>query len=72
MNKVNYAAMSDRQLKKYLLANRQDQSALQAYLDRRNKIARPIITQVGDPDFDSKIHVSICQQVNNRNEIDEN
>jgi hypothetical protein len=34
MDRVNYAAMSDRELKKYFLNNRHDESAFQAYLER--------------------------------------
>jgi len=36
MSKVNYDGMSDRELKQYFLAHKDDKAALQAYLDRRN------------------------------------
>ncbi|WP_372443449.1 DUF6887 family protein, partial [Arcanobacterium phocae] len=36
MNDINYAAMSDRELKDYFLARRDDNLAFQAYMDRRH------------------------------------
>lgn len=63
MNQVNYAAMSDRELKRYFLEHRQDQAALQAYLERRRRRSVQVITTVDDPDFDAKIQAAIRQQV---------
>ena len=63
MNPVNYAAMSDEDLKQYFLQHREDKTALQAYLDRINEHPRQIITTVDDPDFDTKIQASIRQQM---------
>jgi hypothetical protein len=63
MSQVNYAAMSDRELKKYFLRHREDKTALQAYLDRLGDRPREIITTVDDPDFDEKIQAAILRQL---------
>jgi hypothetical protein len=63
MDRVNYAAMSDRDLKRYFLSHRDDKSALQAYLDRLNDRPRNIITTVDAPDFDTKIQAAILQKL---------
>jgi hypothetical protein len=63
MSQVNYAAMSDRDLKQYFLRHREDNIALQAYLDRLGDRPREIITTVDDPDFDEKIQASILRQL---------
>ncbi|MBW4664673.1 MAG: hypothetical protein KME01_10825 [Chroococcus sp. CMT-3BRIN-NPC107] len=64
MNPVNYAAMSNRDLKQYFLQHREDKTALQAYLDRINKRPRQIITTVDNPDFDTKILAAIAAKMN--------
>ena len=64
MNPVNYAAMSDEDLKRYFLQHREDKTALQAYLDRINERPRQIITTVNDPDFDTKIQAAIAAKMN--------
>lgn len=63
MSQVNYAAMSDKELKQYFLQHREDKIALQAYLDRLNARPREIITTVDDPDFDAKIQAAILRQI---------
>lgn len=63
MSQVNFAAMSDQELKRYFLEHRDDETALQAYLDRRRQHSSDIITKVGDPDFDSKIQAAIQQKL---------
>ncbi|NJM71374.1 MAG: hypothetical protein HC862_14735 [Scytonema sp. RU_4_4] len=63
MSQVNYAAMSDQELKQYFLQHREDKIALQAYLDRLNARQHEIITTVDDPDFDAKIQAAILRQI---------
>ena len=63
MNQINYAAMSNEDLKQYFLQHREDKTALQAYLDRINEHSRQIITTVDAPDFDAKIQAAIRQQM---------
>lgn len=63
MNQIDYAAMSDQELKQYFLEHREDKTALQAYLNRRHRRSALVITTVDDPDFDTKIQLSIRQQI---------
>jgi len=55
MSEINYTTMPDQALRQYFLEHKNDQLALQAYLQRRNEQPREVITKVGDPDFDLKI-----------------
>jgi hypothetical protein len=63
MSQVDFDAMSDAELRQYLLQNRQDQAALEAHLDRLNRQSRPIIASPGDPDFSEKIQAAIRQKI---------
>ena len=63
MSQVNYAAMSDQELRQHFLKHREDKMALQAYLDRLSSRPRNIITTVDDPDFDAKIQAAVLQQM---------
>ncbi|WP_448572072.1 DUF6887 family protein [Trichothermofontia sp.] len=63
MNQINYAAMSDKELKRYFLEHRSDESAFQAYLERRRQQSSGIIAKVGEPDFDTKIQAAITQKL---------
>ena len=65
MSQVDYAAMSDRELKQYFLEHREDEVAFQAYLERRRKRSSGVIAKVGDPDFDAKIEAAIRQKLQN-------
>ncbi len=61
MSQVNYAAMSDRELRQHFLRHREDKMALRAYLDRLSDRPRKVITTVDDPDFDTKIQAAVLQ-----------
>jgi hypothetical protein len=63
MNPVNYAEMTDLELKQYFLSHRQEEEAFQAYLARYRSQPRAAITKVGDPDFDLKIQAAIEQKM---------
>ncbi|MFE1744601.1 DUF6887 family protein [Coleofasciculus sp. H7-2] len=63
MSQVNYAAMSDKELRQYFLRHREDKMALRAYLDRLSERPRQIITTVDDPNFDAKIQAAILRQM---------
>lgn len=63
MSQIDYAAMSDEELKHYFLNHRQDKAALEAYLLRRHQRSLPIITRVNDDDFEAKIKASILEQM---------
>jgi hypothetical protein len=63
MSQVDYAAMSDQELRQYFLRHREDKIAFQAYLDRLNNRPYNVITTVDDPDFEAKIQAAILQQM---------
>lgn len=63
MSQINYADMSDEELRQYFLRHREDKMALQAYLDRFNKRPRNLITTLDDPNFDAKVQAAIRQQM---------
>ncbi|WGV27891.1 DUF6887 family protein [Halotia branconii] len=63
MTQVNFDNMNDAELRRYFLANRQNQAALQAYLDRFNQRPKSVIASPGDPDFDEKIQAAIRQKL---------
>ncbi|MBR8836849.1 MAG: hypothetical protein DSM106950_23260 [Stigonema ocellatum SAG 48.90 = DSM 106950] len=63
MSQVNYAAMSDQELRQHFLRHREDKAALRAYLDRLSHRPRNVITTVDDPDFDAKIQAAVLQQM---------
>jgi hypothetical protein len=63
MNRTNYDAMSDAELKQYFLKHRGDQAAFQAYLDRINQRPHRIIASPNDPDFDEKVQAAIRQKL---------
>jgi hypothetical protein len=63
MPQVDYATMSDRELKAYWRAHPHDQAAQQAYLDRLNQTPRPVIATIDDPDFDLKLQQEIDRQI---------
>ncbi|NER33232.1 MAG: hypothetical protein F6J93_04025 [Oscillatoria sp. SIO1A7] len=67
MNRVNYAAMSDRELRQYFLRHRQDKQALRAYLDRLADRPLHIITTVEYPEFEVKIEAAVMAQMQEEN-----
>lgn len=64
MTKVNYAAMNDRELKRYVLTHRHDQAAFQAYLDRRHSRPHRTAIALDDPDWEEKVKAAIEAQLN--------
>lgn len=71
MSQVNYAAMSDQELRQYFLRHREDKMALRAYLDRLSDRPRNVVTTVDDPDFDAKIQAAVLQQMQAAEDKDE-
>jgi hypothetical protein len=45
MDKIDYAAMSDQELKQYFLTHSDDEAAFQAYMDRRYARPRKVLIQ---------------------------
>ncbi len=63
MSQINYDSMSNAELKQYFLKHREDQAALQAYLDRINQRPLKIIASPDDPDFDEKVQAAIRRKL---------
>jgi hypothetical protein len=63
MSEVNYAVMSDQELKQYFLLHREDKRAFRVYLDRLSDHKREIITTVDDSNFDEKIQAAVLQKM---------
>jgi hypothetical protein len=66
MAEVNYAAMSDTELKQ-LFRQGQNEEALQVYLDRLNQKPKHVIATADDPDFDQKIEAEIKRRLAMKN-----
>ncbi len=60
MSKPDYTAMSDRELKQYLLTHRDDQQAFYAYMDRRHARPRRAPIPLDDPGWQDKV-ISVVQ-----------
>ena len=60
MKQVNYAAMNDQELKRYMLAHREDKEAFNAYLDRRHSRSNKTTIEFDDPAWEKKI-ISVIQ-----------
>jgi predicted metal-dependent RNase len=67
MTQVNYAAMSDKELRKYFLQHREDRIAMQAYFSRLEARPHRVVTTVGDPDFSVKIEAAVQRQIREAN-----
>lgn len=63
MTKVNYAAMSDRELKRYILTHRHDQEAFQAYMERRHSRPRRTAIEFDYPAWEEKVVSAIQAQL---------
>jgi hypothetical protein len=63
MNEVNYAVMSDEELRQYFLRHRDDKTALRVYLDRLGDRPHELITTVDDPNFDAKIEAAVLRKM---------
>lgn len=63
MSQINYDSMSNTELKEYFFKHREDQAALQAYLDRINQRPLKIIASPDDPDFDEKVQAAIRRKL---------
>ena len=63
MNQVNYTAMSDQELKSYLLTHKDDKEAFYAYMDRRKSRHRDAAIKLNDPAWEEKIIAMIQKQL---------
>ncbi|GAB4205803.1 MAG: hypothetical protein Fur006_62320 [Coleofasciculaceae cyanobacterium] len=67
MTNVNYAAMSDRELKRYILTHRNDQEAFQAYIERRHSRPHRTTIEFDDPAWEEKVVSAIQAQLGTNN-----
>ncbi|MEH2336739.1 DUF6887 family protein [Nostoc sp.] len=63
MNQVNYAVMSDQELKGILLTHRDDKDAFYAYMDRRKSRPHDAAIKLNDPAWEEKIIAVIQKQL---------
>jgi hypothetical protein len=64
MTKINYAAMSDQELKHHILTHRDDQEAFHNYMDRRRSRSNRTAVKFDDPDWEEKVLAAIQAQLN--------
>lgn len=55
MTSVNYSRMNIDELRKYVLMNRDDNEAFQAYIDMSKASGRMITVDLSDPDWEDKV-----------------
>ncbi|MEG3879639.1 hypothetical protein QT972_19985 [Microcoleus sp. herbarium7] len=67
MSNINYAAMSDRELKQYILTHRDDREAFYAYMDRRHSRPRKVTIKLDDPAWQEKMISAIRVQLKSAN-----
>jgi hypothetical protein len=63
MTQVNYAQMSDQELKRYILTHRDDLAAFYVYMDRRHSRPHNVIIPFDDPDWEAKLVSSVQEQL---------
>ncbi len=63
MTQVNYAAMSDQELKRYILDHRDDREAFYIYMDRRHSRPHKVVIKFDDPDWEAKLVAVIQEKV---------
>ncbi|MBW4511350.1 MAG: hypothetical protein KME64_33285 [Scytonematopsis contorta HA4267-MV1] len=63
MTQINYAAMTDEELKRYFLAHRDDNEAFYAYMDRRKSRPRRAVIRPDDPDWEEKLMAEVQAQL---------
>lgn len=67
MSNVNYAGMSDRELKRYMLTHRDDREAFYAYMDRRHSRPGKVTIKPDDPAWEEKLTSAIQIHLNSAN-----
>ncbi|MEH2291479.1 DUF6887 family protein [Nostoc sp.] len=63
MKKVNYAAISDQELKSYFITYKDDKEAFYAYMDRRKSRHCDAAIKLNDPAWEAKIIAVIQKQL---------
>ncbi|WP_009633856.1 DUF6887 family protein [Synechocystis sp. PCC 7509] len=60
---TDYASMSDRELKRYIMEHRTDNNAFHAYMDRRYTRPNRQVISPNQPDWETKIDIAIQKQI---------
>jgi hypothetical protein len=64
MSQIDFANMTDRDLKSYILKHPEDQAAFHLYMDRRNARSEEFtIIEPDDPELGSKFMTAIQRQI---------
>jgi len=71
MGQIDYAGMSDKELRQYFLQHQADETALKAYLERLGERLRQQIITVDDADLEAKTRAATLQQMQAKNNNDE-
>ena len=67
MSNINYAAMSDRELRQYILTHRDDREAFYAYMDRRHSRPSKVTIKLDEPAWQEKMISAIRMKLNSAN-----
>jgi hypothetical protein len=62
MSQVNYAIMSDQELRHYWLSHKEDKLALDAYLERRSQRPQSATFHPDDADFEERLEALVQRQ----------
>jgi hypothetical protein len=63
MAQVNYAMMTDQELKRHFLAHRDDEAAFHAYMDRVNARPKKPGIKLDDPDWEDKLKAMVEEKL---------
>jgi hypothetical protein len=63
MNTIDYATLSDQELKQYILEHREDGQAFHAYVDRRKSRAHKATIQPGQADLQQQFQEMVQRQI---------
>jgi hypothetical protein len=66
MTQINYATISDSELKHYLVTHKDDQEAFYAYMDRRHSRPNRVSIKLDDPAWEEKVLSAIQAQLNSK------
>lgn len=63
MTEIDYTALNDQDLKRYVLTHRTDQKAFYAYMDRRHSRPSSTVIEPNDPAWEEKLVAAIEAQI---------
>jgi hypothetical protein len=65
MTPINYATMTDQELKQYFLNHRDDEAAFHAYMDRINARPKKAGIKLDDPNWEEKLKAVVEEKLVN-------